>query len=238
MKLRITVLEGQVSIFDIPQQTIVKKEIIEDDPKKEVNLLEKYMSSANRILKLFGGRYAIEFNNETIYLTREGKEDYKSEVYRSTLPMDEILMAKADKEVNSVQKSILEQLKIENNIEKVIKRFGDENYILITKDNKTIGINQKGWIIPYVNKPVYKNKDIVQKVIESVNETSKIVMKTSKSVNDIEKIVIGSNVEISYGGEVYQGVVTRIYGPGDKTVNVTFNGRHTAFFRDNIKLIS
>lgn len=236
--MKITVLEGQVSIFDIPQPTIVKKEIIKDDPKQERDFLEKYMSSANRILKLFGGRYAIEFENETIYLTREGKEDYKSEVYRATLPMDEILMAKADKKVNSIQEKILEQMKIENNIEKVIKRFGDENYILITKDNKTMGINPKGWSIPYVNEAVYKNTDIVQKVTESVNETSKNVIKTSKSVNDIEKIVIGSNVEVTYTGQKYQGIVTRIYGPGDRTVNVIFDGRHTAFFRENIKLIS
>ena len=236
--MKITVLEGQVSIFDIPQQTIVKKEIIKDKPKNKDNFLEKYMGSANRILKLFGGRYAIEFDNETIYLTREGKEDYKSEVYRAALPIDEILMAKADKEVNSIKERILEQMKIENNIGKVIKRFGDENYILITKDNKTIGINQKGWIIPYVNKAVYKNEDIVQKVTESVNETSKNVTKTSKSVNDIDKIVIGSNVEVTYADKKHRGIVTRIYGPGDRTVNVIFDGRHTAFFRDNIKLIS
>lgn len=222
--MKIKVLEGQVSIFDIPQQTIAKKERIKDAPKPERNFLEKYMSSANRILKIFGGRYAIEFDNETIYLTREGKEDYKSEVYRAALPMDEILMAKVDREVNSIQERILEQMKIENNIEKVIKRFGDENYILITKDNKTMGINPKGWIIPYVNEAVYKNTDIVQKVTESVN--------------DIEKIVIGSNVEVTYSDEKYQGIVTRIYGPGDRTVNVIFDGRHTAFFRENIKLIS
>ena len=221
--MKITVLEGQVSIFDILQQTIAKKERIKDASKQERNFLEKYMSSANRILKLFGGRYAIEFDNETIYLTREGKEDYKSEVYRAALPMDEILMAKADKEVNSIQERILEQMKIENNIEKIIKRFGDENYILITKDNKTIGINKKGWIIPYVNKAIYKNEDIVQKVTESVNETSKNVTKTSKSVNDIDKIVIGSNVEVTYANEKYQGIVTRIYGPGDRTVNVIFD---------------
>ena len=108
--MKIKVLEGQVSIFDIPQPTIVKKEIIKDDSKQERNFLEKYMSSANRILRLFGGRYAIELDNETIYLTREGKEDYKSEVYRAALPMDEILMAKADKEVNSIQERILEQI--------------------------------------------------------------------------------------------------------------------------------
>lgn len=229
--MKITVLEGQVSIFDIPQPTVVKKEIIKESTKQEVNFLERYMSSANRILKLFGGRYAIEFDNETIYLTREGKEDYKSELYRAALPMDEILMAKVDKEVNSIQEKILEQMKIENNIEKVIKRFGDENYILITKDNKTMGINQKGWIIPYVNKAVYKNEDIVQKVTESVNETS-------KNVNNIDKIVIGSNVEVTYANEKHQGIVIRIYGPGDRTVNVIFDGRHTAFFRENIKLIS
>lgn len=229
--MKIKVLDGQVSIFDILQPTIVKKEIIKDAHKQEVNFLEKYMSSANRILKLFGGRYAIEFDNETIYLTREGEEDYKSEVYRAALPMDEILMAKTDKEVNSIQERILEKMKIENNIEKVIKRFGDENYILITKDNKTIGINSKGWVIPYVNKAVYKNTDIVQKVTESVN-------KTSKNMNDAGEIVIGSNVEVTYTGKKYQGIVTRIYGPGDRTVNVTFYGRHTAFFRENIKLIS
>lgn len=223
---KVKIEEGQISLWDMPQEAKkidikpqVNNKIIDLDIAKRICNL--YKDNAIRILRLWGGRYSVELENKTIYFTSDGNEEYSTELKRSVIALDEILFAKLDKEVNKLQDDTLEKLKKEYEIYRVIKRFGDSSYIVITKDKKYFSINNKGWIIPYENYPCYKENEILNDSKESSNK----------------KIEIGNTVEVEYMGKKYLGQVFRIYGPGNCTVNVIFEGKHTAFYKDKVKLV-
>lgn len=231
------VIEGQVSIFDLPVMTPKEevKKIIEIDENTDDEIINKYKSIAIRIIKCFGGRYSIETEKERIMLYRNGKEDYRTNELRALLPMDKILFAREDFKVNDKQEQLLEEFNKTRNIDKVIKRFGDSSYIVITKDSNcginTHVINNKGWIVDYKNKPIYKDEEVIFK-----NDNEELKHDNGEIQNDIKTIEIGSIVKVKYQNKEYIGKVVRIYGPSNKTVNVIFNGMHSAFYMDHIQI--
>lgn len=235
----IQVIEGQVSIFDLPVITPKEevKKVIEIDKNTDNEIINKYKSIALRIIKCFGGRYSIETEKERIMLYRNGKEDYRTNEVRALLPMDNILFAKEDFKVNDKQEQLLEEFEKTRNIDKVIKRFGDYSYIVITKDS-SCGINihvinNKGWIIDYKDNPIYKDEEVIFK-----NDKEELQHDKEKNQNNIKTIEVGSVVKVKYQNKEYIGKVVRVYGPGNKTVNVIFNGMHSAFYMDHVESVS
>lgn len=231
------VIEGQVSIFDLPVITPKEevKKVIEIDKNTDDEIINKYKSIALRIIKCFGGRYSIETEKERIMLYRNGKEDYRTNELRALLPMDNILFAKEDFNVNDKQEQLLEEFKKTRNIDKVIKRFGDSSYIVITKDSNcginAHVINNKGWIVDYKDKPIYKDEEVIFK-----NDKEELQHDKEKNQNDIKAIEVGSIVKVKYQNKEYIGKVVKIYGPSNKTVNVIFNGMHSAFYMDHVQI--
>lgn len=235
----ISVIEGQLSIFDLPQITPKEevKKVIEIDKNIDDEIINRYKDISLRIIKLFGGRYLIETNNESIYCYRNGAIDYHSKLsnensitLRSLLSMDKILFSKEDLKVNDIQNNLLDEIKKSHSVDKVIKRFGDCSYIVIIKDSyygaNTLVINPKVWIVPYTQTPIYKDEEVIFQ-----NEKEEIK-------NDIKEIEVGSMVKVNYQSKEYIGQVVRMYGPSNKTVNVIFNGMHSAFYKDNIRLVN
>lgn len=234
----IQVIEGQLSIFDLPVITPKEevKKVIETDKNTDDEIINKYKSIALRIIKCFGVRYSIETEKERIMLYRNGKEDYRTNELRALLPMDHILFAREDFKVNYKQEQLLEEFKKTRNIDKVIKRFGDSSYIVITKDSScginAHVINNKGWIIDYKDKPIYKDEEVIFK-----NDNEELQHDNEEIQNDINAIEVGSIVKVKYQNKEYIGKVVRIYGPSNKTVNVIFNGMHSAFYIDHVQIV-
>lgn len=220
---------GQISLFETSQVTNEKKEeikkveiLLEDNKKLDPleNILNEYKAAAEKIIKLWGNRYSVTLGEEIIYFTAEGKEEYRTNTKRAILPLDEIIFSKYDEEVNQLQKDMLEEIKLQYDVDKVIKRYGDSSYIAITKAGKAISVNAKGWIIAYENKAKYREEDIINYKDEDV------------------VIEVGSSVKVNYKEIDHRGKVVRIYGPGNETMNVVFNGIHTAFYKWNVQLIN
>ena len=227
-------IEGQISIFDLPAITPKEevKKVIEIVKNTDDEIINKYKSIALRIIK-----YSIETEKERIMLYRNSKEDYRTNELRALLPMDNILFAKEDFKVNDKQEQLLEEFKKTRNIDKVIKRFGDSSYIVITKDSScginVHVINNKGWIVDYMDNPIYKGEEVIFK-----NDKEELQHDKEKNQNDIKTIEVGSIVKVKYQNKDYIGKVVRIYGPSNKTVNVIFNGMHSAFYMDHVESVS
>lgn len=221
--------EGQLSLWDIeiPKKEVSFTKIDEKATKMdhsftkvtpggtvEEDILNKYRDTADKIIKTCSGRYIVHINNGSIHHTGKGDIDFKTETLTPILPIDKILYSKNDELINEIQKKVLLRLKNENNVKQVIKRHGDKNYIVIT-DDETLAINPKGWILNFKSEAIFNENEIVKdKVIE-----------------------VGDTVKVEYGGKEHLGKVVHIYGPGNCTLNVVFDNKHTAFFRDNVKIV-
>lgn len=224
---KVDITEGQISLWDI-EITKTNEKITEVKPFVTVlvskitkeEILKEYLNSANKIIKTSAGRYIVQKDNENLHLTSSGELDFKTNGEIAILPIDEILYSRNDEEVNDKQMKILEDIKSNKQDPIVVKRYGDKNYIVITK-NETISINQKGWISPFNGKAIYKPNEVVEE---------------NKDILDSE-IEIGNRVKINYKGLDYIGKVVRIYGPGKCTINVSFNNMQTAFYREKVKKV-
>lgn len=221
--------EGQLSLWDIeiPKKEVSFTKIDEKVTKMdhsftkvtpggtvEEYILNKYRDTADKIIKTCSGRYIVHINNGSIHHTGKGDIDFKTETLTPILPIDKILYSKNDELINEIQKKVLLRLKNENNVKQVIKRYGDKNYIVIT-DDETLAINPKGWILNFKSEAIFNENEIVKdKVIE-----------------------VGDTVKVEYGGKEHLGKVVHIYGPSNCTLNVVFDNKHTAFYRDNVKLV-
>lgn len=231
---------GQISIWDIeitkPKEKITEKPISFTKIGEKVTenmdsltLLEKYKTIENlsRIIKYCGGGYGIELQEETnirtIYVNKEGKEEFTRENRMPVLPMDKILHSKiADSPLNSLQEEKLKELKGKHPMAKVIRRKGDENVIL-ELENKVISVNRKGWVLEFNNvQAVYSLDEVVREEIDLKD------MQWSAKAGDI--------IETTYGKEVIAAEVYRIYNFG-YTLSIIWDKKHTAIPRCAIRKI-
>lgn len=239
-KLHDDILEGQINIFDLLSEEIIKpKETVAKCVPKENNFTEiinLYEQSCNRIVKHVSGAIIVELEDRTLYFNKQGINEF--EIIRETeidgeikikevalLPSDEILIVNKDKELNDLQ---LKKLKDINPL-KYIKRKGDAN-IIIPLEDKTIVINPKGWILEYIQKPKYQENELF--VIKSVNE----VTESENAKGESEVLQVGDKVEFNYDGP-QTGNIVSIYNNGE-TVNVSWNNKRTAFYYKCVKKIS
>lgn len=227
---KINLIEGQVNLFDLPiQDTVNPKEKIieikEDNFKEIINL---YKESCNRIIKRVSGALLVGFQDRTMYFNKQGIHEFDLRSDVELMPGDEIILANEDKELNDLQLKKLNDMKVTE----YIKRKGDSNIII--PGEKTIVINPKGWVIEYEQKPKYHENEIF--VTEMTIESTDLANKITKVNANITEFQIDDSVEIEYQGIKSTGKVVRVYNNGE-TINVAWEGKHTAFYYKNIKKI-
>lgn len=222
-------IEGQISIFELPVIEIVKqKEIIRagtnEIDNKLATIIKLYSESCSRIVKTLSGALLVELKDKTLYFNSKGINEFNRPINVGIMPGEEILIVNVDKKINEIQKQKLEALKPKQ----YIKRKGDAN--LIIPGENTIVINPKGWVLEYIQKPKFKDNEIFQ--IEDYLINKNIEENIRESDIDYK---VGNKVYIEYQGIKSIGKVIRIYNNGE-TLNVAWDGKHTAFYYKNVQL--
>lgn len=211
------VLENQINIFEY-LKSINEKPVIELNKPKVIsgskNLIEKYKDIADRVVRTVSGALKIDIDDKTIYYNKNDIKEFEKEGTTPLLPGDKILYANKDMRINKIQEEKLKEF----NVSSYIKRKGDRNVIILTED-KTICINDKGWILEYEMKPEYKEHEVIK--IEKVKE-------------EREVFKVGDKVTTKYKEEIVKGIVTRIYNNGE-TLNISWDNKNTAFYYKNVK---
>jgi signal peptidase I len=233
-KLKENILEGQINLFDLPIQEIIKpKEPVTKCVPEGNNfneIISLYEKSCNRIVKQVCGALIIELEDRTLYFNKQGVNELELKKDMDLLPADEILIVNKDKELNDLQLKKLKDI----NTEKYIKRKGDAN-IIVPLEDKTIVINPKGWVIEYEQKPKYHPNELF--MIEMAKEITDLATKSTKVDTNITEFAINDSVEIEYQGIKSTGKVVRVYNNGE-TINVAWEGKRTAFYYKSVKKVS
>ncbi len=228
------ILDGQISIFDLEFNVaqVPKKEnkpVVKSHRDKLEEIINLYKSSSARIVRQVCGALLVELEDKTLYFNRAGVKELELKKDMELLPADEILVVNQDRNLNELQ---LQKLKAMN-VTEYIKRKGDAN-IIIKKLDKTIVINPKGWVLEYVQVPKYNENEIFSTKIPKENTDSN--NKITKSDEDYTEFNLDEIVEIEYEGKKGVGKVKRIYNNG-KTINVSWNGKQTAFYYKCVKKV-
>ena len=228
------VIEGQINLFDLPIQEVIKpKDPVTKCVPMENNfneIISLYDKSCNRIVKQLCGALIIELEDRTLYFNKQGVNELELKKDMELLPGDEILVVNKDKELNALQLKKLNDLRVD----KYIKRKGDANIIVVT-DKKTIVINPRGWVLEYEQKPRYLENELFS--TEMAKENTDLANKSTKMDTDITEFNINDTVEIEYEGVKKIGKIARIYNNGE-TVNVSWDGKRTAFYYKCVKKVS
>lgn len=213
-----TVLDGQIDLFSLTiQEPITKpkeKVIIEKQEMEKdtfINIINLYKESCSRIVKTVSGALLVELEDKTKYFNGQGIHEFDLGIDIGLMPSDEIIIVNKEKCFNDIQMEKLKGI----NPTKYIKRKGDANLIIPLHD-KTIVINPRGWVIEWKQKPIYKDNEVV--ILETTLD-------------------IGDKVEFTYNKEIHKGKIATIYNNGE-TVNVIWNGKHTAFYYKCVKKIA
>lgn len=215
-------IDGQMSIWEI-DKTIKKsndKSVIKLESKEiKVNNIEqgkiiskyKTYENLNRIIGYVGGALGIEIKYkdrfETIYVNKNGLEEFVIGKKSSVLPWDKIIYFKEDLEINNIQKEKIKKIKGQ-----ALKRPGDEN-IIFNQGNKVISVIENGWVLEYDN---IKIAELEKYKKINTNNVNKDLRKTLK---------LGNVVETEYKSEIIQGKVVHIYNNG-YTCNIIEGNRY------------
>lgn len=222
---KLDIIDGQINLFDIPIQEpvepkeekmlCIEKQKIEADNFKEI--INLYKNSCNRIIKTASGALMVEIEDKTLYFNQQGKNEFNLSADVGLIPADEIILANKDKDLNEIQLKKLEEIRPKS----YIKRKGEAN-VIIPMDSKVITITARGWVLEWNMKAVYKDNEVF--VFKNASE-------------EIQELNVGDTVEFLYEKETCKGKITRIYNNGD-TVNVTWDGKHTAFYYKCVRKIA
>lgn len=227
--------EGQLSFWDIevPKTTnnVVEKiekiteEIIKatksvtEITNNQQRVIDKYkiLEELNRVIHYAGNGVGIElkYDNEfkTIYVNRAGEEEFVTPSQVPAQPIDRIILAKNNYEINEIQKTRLEDIKQKYKIRSYIKRNGDKN-IIVKLNEKVIAINPLGWLLEY------------SEVLYEENE----VFGFKESIVDYN---VGDMVEALFGNEKVIGKIVRKYENQD-SYNIIWDRKHSAFHKSKI----
>lgn len=228
------ILEGQISIFDLELNVVHEpkkqnKPVVKSHKDKFAESINLYEFSAARIVKQVCGAFLVELEDKTLYFNKDGINELILKKDIALLPGDEILVVNQEKNLNELQ---LQKLK-DMNVTEYIKRKGDAN-IIIQRSDRTIVINPKGWVLEYVQAPKYNKNEIFS--TKMPKENTDLNNKITESDEDLTEFNLDDIVEIEYEGKKEVGKVKRIYNDG-KTINVSWNGRQTAFYYKCVKKV-
>ncbi|AGF54780.1 hypothetical protein HMT_16 [Clostridium phage HM T] len=229
------ILEGQISIFDLELNFSQKPKkenipVVKSHRDKFAEIINLYQSSAARIVKQVCGSLLVELDDKTLYFNGDGVKELELRKDMALLPGDEILVVNQDRELNELQLQRLKAL----NVTEYIKRKGDAN-IIIQEKGKTIVISPKGWILEYVQAPKYKENEVFSTKIHNENTDSN--NKITESDEDHIEFNLDDTVEIEYEGSKEIGKIKSIYNNGE-TINVSWNGKRTAFYYKCVRKVS
>lgn len=220
--------EGQLSFWDIEIPTssnIVEKateeviRVVKGITDKQEQIIEKYrvIEQLNRVIQYAGGGVGIELKNDngfnTIYVNKVGEEEFVTLTQVPVQPIDKIITAKEEYEINEIQTIRLEDLKQKYKIKSYIKRNGDKN-IIVKLNEKVISINPQGWILEY-KEAIYHENEVIK-----------------FKENDIE-YKVGDYVEALHGNEKIMGEIVKKYENQD-SFNIVWNRKHSAFHKSKI----
>lgn len=225
-------IEGQLTIWDVQitkePTPVTKTEEKVTEKADSFTVLERYKIRENlsRIIKYCSGGWGIELDTadgfETIYINRQGKEEFTKKKKLPVLPMDKILHYKENLHTNEIQEKKLEEIKSKYKVLKEIRRKGDEN-VIIELENKVISVIPKGWVLEFHGcKTIYKEDEVIREFEEIIDIEA---MR--------ESIKVGDLVEAMHGDRIIRGEICRVYGLDNVTLNIIFdNGKkHTAIPR-------
>ncbi|KGN00328.1 hypothetical protein IRP63_05305 [Clostridium botulinum] len=253
------IAEGQISIFDIQATKATKK--IPEKPRQIINkvtpvkieknvnplelteLQQKFLDknsvikneNLSRLIKYCSGGLGIELiapgGFKTIYVNKQGVEEFELDKRINVLPMDQVLYYKKGLKINDLQENRLKIIKEKYKRLKEIRRKGDEN-IIVEAHGKVISINHIGWILEFNNvQAIYSQNEVIQEQ----NEESEIfdIKQMQKSVR------VGDKVQAYRSkSEIITGVITREYGIGNEILNISFKrgevGASTAIGRRQV----
>jgi hypothetical protein len=242
-------LPGQITFWDIEMTEKHKKvtekpvsfikteqkvtEIGNSYTEKQGKVIDKYKGFNNleRIIHYCGGGIGIELFNEegykTIYINKQGKEEFTSGKKLPVLLMDRIIYYKFFQSViNNMQEEKLKEVLKENPEGIVIRRKADDR-IQVQLPDKVISINPIGWTLEYQGcRAVYEN--------DEVDRQDRTV---EANIEDIQKAIkLGDFIEAQHGQRLIQGEIVHIYGSGNETLNISFdnNTRETAIHRSRV----
>ncbi|AKN34203.1 hypothetical protein Ccar_16675 [Clostridium carboxidivorans P7] len=190
----------------------------------------KENENLSRVIKYCGGGLGIEVVYEnsyrTIYINKDGREEFTIPNKSPVLPMDKIMYYKSEFNANTIQKENLQKVlgKFKNSIKRVIKRKGDSNILIELSDN-VIDILENGWIIDFtsINRVDCNQEDVMKILVDEKEEDE-------STVPEISKAKVGDYVQAMYGKNIIEGTIVREYGMGKDILNIIFdNGtKHTA----------
>lgn len=233
---------GQLTLWDI-EITEKPIEIINNNTLKEIEkitsplkLMERQQQfldknnimqneNLSRIIQYCGGGVGIELLDQdaykTIYLNKEGKEEFTFNKRVPVLPMDRIIYYKKDLKLNSLQEERLQSLKAKYPMAKIIRRRGHQDIILELQD-KVISITPE-WVLEFENvKAIYEeDEDIQEEAAEDLDTIQR-------------KVKPGDFVQAQHGKELIEGTIVREYGLGNEILNIVFGNKHTAIGRMHV----
>lgn len=237
--MKVNIIDGQMDLFSMPIQEPVrpKEEIIIAKPKIETDnfkdIINLYKDNCIRIVKTVSGALLVGLEDKTLYFNSEGKNEFNLNPDVGLTPADEIIIANVDKELNDIQLMKLEELQPKQ----YIKRKGEAN-VIILGDSKTITINPRGWVLEWKMKPKYHENELF--ITKMANENTDLANKVTEMdiiITETEEIKIDDMVEFSYRNQICIGKIVSIYNGGE-TVNVSWDGKHTAFYYKSVKKVS
>ncbi|KEH93237.1 hypothetical protein [Clostridium botulinum] len=237
------IAEGQISIFDIQVTKAAKKttekprEFINKvtpvkieknvNPLKLTELQQKFLDknsvmkneNLSRLIKYCSGGLGIELiapgGFKTIYVNKQGIEEFEFYKRINVLPMDQVLYYKHELKINELQEDRLKTIKEKYEDIKEIRRKGDEN-IIVEAHGKVISINSKGWILEFNNvQAIYSPKEVIQEQNKELKIFDIKQMQKSVKVGDIVQAYLNKK-------EIVKGTITREYGLGNEILNISF----------------
>ena len=212
---KVEIIAGQINLFDMPiQNTVTTKEIITEKHEIKENfedIISKYKDICCRIIKIVSGSLLVELNEKTMYFNKQGEYEFDLNIDVGLTPGDELLIVNTDKAINELQIKKLNEM----NVDKYIKRKGDAN-IIIPAEDRTIVITPRGWLIEWLMQPIFKEDEVIIKS---------------------QSLEVGDLVEFTYESQKCKGNIKSIYNNGN-TINVSWDGKCTAFYYKNVKKVA
>lgn len=230
--MNIIVLDGQISIFDIPHKEVQSSTLIKPQEKENespiVNkfneLIEKFKDKCTRIF-MVEGKLHIEIDDKTISYTEDGKEENIFIKDMLVRPKDEILVSNEKKLITEEQFKTLKKIQSD----KYIKRKSDNN-ILIQYDNFCLAIYPSGHFAKWKSPVMYTDEEVY-----TYDELLKYNDEENKTDTN-DKLNIGDKVRFDYHG-MKEGIITWIYNSGE-SVNVQWDNKQTSFYYKSIEKIN